>query len=153
MWVAFQRLIPCGPRGLPLDRPRTRRTNRVSSRVSAQGREPAIRAEKERKLYVAVRPSAPTLGFRPGPGLLTSPFGGGVGVTCAGHFDSQTHSYPFPLSHPPSSRFLGLDDLGCGPLLRNSANTAPSPSLRSSAPSPTLLHLILPCALTYLTPR
>ena len=31
-----------------------------------------------------------------------------------------TQSYPFPPSHPPSRRFLGLDDLGRGPLLRNS---------------------------------
>ena len=30
-----------------------------------------------------------------------------------------TQSYPFPPSHPPSRRFLGLDDLGRGPLLRN----------------------------------
>ena len=37
-----------------------------------------------------------------------------------------TQSYPFPRSHPPSRRFLGLDDLGRGPFLRNSEQVVPS---------------------------
>ena len=35
VWVSFQRLVPCRPRGLPLDRLGVRRTKRVSSLVSS----------------------------------------------------------------------------------------------------------------------